>query len=219
MAGPVVIADDHPLFRSALRQAVGGAAPDGTVLQTASLGEARAALSAAAADGAAASLLCLDLHMADSDGFAGLVAIRSEYPALPVAVISGSEGRGTAAKAIRFGASAFIPKSSDIGVIRDAIDAVLMGDVWTPPGADLAGDEDGAAERLASLTPTQLRVLTLVRDGLLNKQIAYELDISEATVKAHLTAIFRKLGVQTRTQAVMAAAALSVERPAAQDEA
>ncbi|MEL7029595.1 MAG: response regulator transcription factor, partial [Pseudomonadota bacterium] len=211
-----------PLFRSALRQAVSGAAPDRQVKETASLGEARAELGAAAANGVAAGLLCLDLHMEDSDGFAGLVGVRSEYPALPVAVISGSEGADTAAKAIRFGASAFIPKSSDIGVIREAIEAVLMGDVWTPPGLDLtAGESDDAeeaAERLASLTPTQLRVLTLVREGLLNKQIAYELDISEATVKAHLTAIFRKLGVQTRTQAVMAAGVLEVERPAPREE-
>lgn len=221
MSGPVVIADDHPLFRAALVQAVSGAAPDRRVLETSSLEDAHKALKSCDEDGASAGLLCLDLHMSDSEGFAGLIAVRHDRPSLPVIVISGSEGPGVAARALGFGASAFVPKSSDIAVIREAVEAVLAGDIWAPPGsqaADEGTEANAAAARLATLTPTQLRVLTLVRDGLLNKQIAYELSISEATVKAHLTAIFRKLDVHTRTQAVLAAHGLDVDRPAPKED-
>ena len=212
MTGRVVIADDHPLFRAALRTAVETAAPERAIIEADSLASARERVSEAPA-----GLLCLDLHMTDSDGLAGLMAFRQEHPALPVAVVSGSEEPSTVARAIAAGAAAFIPKSSEMDTIRAAVLAVLDGDVWTPPGfdPDAAHAGEDAMERLASLTPTQLKVLVQVRDGLLNKQIAYELSISEATVKAHLTSIFRKLGVQTRTQAVLAAEALAVERPSA----
>ena len=198
---PIVIADDHPLFRSALRQAVAGAAPERDVVETSSLTAARAALGERDA-----GLLCLDLHMEDSDGFAGLLAVRQDFPDLPVAIVSASEAPHVVRRASEFGAAAFIPKSSDLGTIRTAIAAVLDGDIWTPP--DRLGPEDPDAEaatRLATLTATQLKVLLHVHQGLLNKQIAHEMSISEATVKAHLTAIFRKLEVQTRTQAVIAA--------------
>ncbi|MEO1309599.1 MAG: response regulator transcription factor [Pseudomonadota bacterium] len=212
MTGRVVIADDHPLFRAALRSAVAAAAPGRDIVEADSLSAARDRVAEAAA-----SLLCLDLHMKDSDGFAGLMGFRQEHPALPVAVVSGSEEPSTVARAIAAGAAAFIPKSTAIDAIREAVAAVLDGDVWTPPGFDPDAMEAGeeAMERLASLTPTQLKVLVRVRDGLLNKQIAFEMNISEATVKAHLTSIFRKLSVQTRTQAVLAAETLAVERPSA----
>ncbi len=212
---PVVIADDHPLYRAALRQAVEGAAPGREVIETASLAEARAAVEAARP-----GLLCLDLHMQDSDGFAGLIAARQDFPALPVAIVSGSEDRSVARRAREFGASAFIPKSLGVEEIRAALGAVLDGDTWFPAGArDSAGEDDeGLADRLASLTPAQLKVLLQVHAGLLNKQIAYELSISEATVKAHMTAIMRKLNVQTRTQAVLAAGALVAEPERANDD-
>lgn len=207
MSRRVVIADDHPLFRAALRQAVSAAAPGREIVETSNLAGARAAVEAGPV-----TLLCLDLHMPDSDGLAGLLGFRQEHPAVPVAVVSGSEDPRTVSQALAAGAAAFIPKSSDLETIQAAVETVLDGDIWIPPGVDL-DEADAAVERLASLTPTQLKVLIRVRDGLLNKQIAYELGISEATVKAHLTAIFRKLEVQTRTQAVLAAEALSVERP------
>ncbi len=209
MAGRIVIADDHPLFRAALRQAIAAVAPERPVIEVDCLAAARAAV-----DAEPAGLLCLDLHMPDSDGFAGLISMRQDLPALPVAVVSGSEDRSVVERALHYGAAAFIPKSAALETIRDAIGAVLDGEVWMPDGltSDTLDANDPAA-RLAPLTPTQLKVLILVRNGLLNKQIAHEMQISEATVKAHLTAIFRKLNVQTRTQAVLAAKALDVEPP------
>ncbi|MEM8988132.1 MAG: response regulator transcription factor [Pseudomonadota bacterium] len=212
---PIIIADDHPLFRGALRQAIAGAAPDRDILEAPSLADARAAI-----DDAKPGLLCLDLHMMDSEGFAGLIALRQDHPALPVIVVSGSEADNVARRALAFGAMAFVPKSSDIDVIRAAIAAVLDGETWAPPGAEDAAPSAEADEvkKLSDLTPAQLKVLLLVHKGLLNKQIAYELDISEATVKAHMTAIMRKLDVQTRTQAAMIAGALLVETDVTKDD-
>ncbi|MEM9169448.1 MAG: response regulator transcription factor [Pseudomonadota bacterium] len=217
MAGkPIVIADDHPLFRAALRQAVGAAASGRDVKEASSLAAAKDLI-----EEAPPGLLCLDLHMDDSQGFAGLIELRQAYPALPIVIVSGSEDADVVRRALKFGASAFVPKSLDVPRIREAIAAVLDGDMWAPNGAldAVDADEDEASDRLASLTPTQLRVLVLVQRGLLNKQIAYELSISEATVKAHMTAIMRKLNVQTRTQAVLAAGALIVEQDAPDDRA
>ncbi|MEM6414757.1 MAG: response regulator transcription factor [Pseudomonadota bacterium] len=213
MGKPIVIADDHPLFRAALRQAVAIAAPDRDLVETDSLAGAFEAL-----QGAGAGLLCLDLHMSDSDGFAGLVSLKQAHPALPVVVVSGCEDRGIYSRAVNLGAAGFVPKSSDIDTICDAITTVLDGEVWLPDGLE-DDDVDGnptskdaaVAARIASLTPTQLKVLLYVKEGLLNKQIAFEMDVSEATVKAHMTAIMRKLKVQTRTQAVLAASILETE--------
>ncbi len=203
MAKPVVIADDHPLFRAALHQAVQGAAPDREIIETASLAEARKAI-----ETSKPGLLCLDLHMEDSDGFAGLIGIRQSFAALPVIVISGSEEASIARRARDFGAAAFIPKSLDVSDIRAAVEIVLDGDNWFPPQSRNENTNDDLPGKLASLTPAQLRVLLYVQQGLLNKQIAYEMSISEATVKAHMTAIMRKLKVHTRTQAALAASAL-----------
>ncbi|MEL7487853.1 MAG: response regulator transcription factor [Pseudomonadota bacterium] len=213
-AKPIIIADDHPLFRAALRQAVAGAAPDREIIEAASLGAARAAI-----EETPPGLLCLDLHMEDSDGFAGLIALRQDHPEVPVAIVSGSEDRSVAQRAITFGAMAFIPKALETEEIRGAVSAVLEGDRWVPAGA-ASPDAEAAelADRLSSLTPAQLKVLLFVRQGLLNKQIAHEMAISEATVKAHMTAIMRKLNVQTRTQAVVAASALSAETEPTRDD-
>jgi len=213
MAKPVVIADDHPLFRAALRQAVQGAAPDREIIETDSLARAREAI-----DTSTPGLLCLDLHMKDSDGFAGLIGIRQIYPALPVAIISGSQDQSVGRRAHDFGAAAFIPKSLDMADIRTAIESVLNGDRWFPPQSVNSQPDDDLAERLSSLTPAQLKVLLFVQQGLLNKQIAYEMSISEATVKAHMTAIMRKLKVQTRTQAVLAAGTLIAETEKSRDD-
>ncbi len=211
MVRSVLIADDHPLFRDALKQALAKAAIGGKVLEASSLREAQSLLASEEI-----SLLLLDLHMEDSQGFTGLIAIRQEHPAMPVVVISGSEDPSVIRRAICFGAAGFIPKSSSLGTMTDALQAVVQGDIWAPYDIDLSLADDNEHEekatKLADLTPAQLRVLIYVVKGLLNKQIAHEMNISEATVKAHLTAIFRKLDVISRTQAVLVAKELDVEQ-------
>lgn len=194
----IVVADDHPLFRAALRSAVEKAAPDAAIEECASLVEVRAALSQPV------DLLLLDLKLSDSEGMAGLAAIRAEHPAAPVAVVSASEDAPVVRHVLGLGAAGFIPKSAALPQMVEAIGAVLAGDGWWP---DLPEDEtdDDLAGRVGSLTPSQLRILEGLKAGRLNKQIAFDLGVSEATIKAHLTSVFRKLGVQNRTQAVILA--------------
>jgi DNA-binding NarL/FixJ family response regulator len=206
----IILADDHPLFRAALREAVRRVAPEAEMVEAASLAEARTALQAGPA-----SLICLDLHMGDSAGFIGLTELRQDFPVTPVVVISASEGGGVAGRALEFGASGFIPKTSGLDTLCEALTAIREGEVWTPDEAEHDEEADSIedAARLASLTPAQMRVLQGVAAGRLNKQIAYDMDISEATVKAHITAVFRKLGVINRTQATLVAQALQVEPP------
>lgn len=206
MTQRIIIADDHPLFRTALIHAVGKVWPDAEVVEASSAGEARQALEAGPAEA-----LLLDLHMEDSHGLSVLMDMRQDFPALPVAIVSASEEPRVYAAASQLGAAAFIPKSSGLEEMREALSAVREGDSWFPETE--AGDDDDLA-RIASLTPAQRRILSAIRQGLLNKQIAYEQSISEATVKAHITAIFRKLGVNNRTQAVLLAAKLDVDQPA-----
>jgi DNA-binding NarL/FixJ family response regulator len=151
----------------------------------------------------------LDLNMPGAHGFSGLVFMRGQYPGLPVVVVSGSEDLQVMRRAIDYGASGFIPKSAPLPEIVNAIQSVLDGDVWLPSGVAeklerMQGEASDFSERLATLTPQQFRVLGMLAEGMLNKQIAYDLDVSEATVKAHITAVFRKLGVRNRTQAVIA---------------
>jgi DNA-binding NarL/FixJ family response regulator len=135
--------------------------------------------------------------------------LRAQHPGVPVVVVSGNEDRGVMRRCIDFGASGFIPKTTDMEAMRGAIRRVLEGGTWTPPDVDLSApaDKDTAdiVRRMASLTPQQVRVLMMLSEGLLNKQIAYELTVSEATVKAHVSAILQKLGVESRTQAVITA--------------
>mgnify|MGYP002655242089 FL=1 len=204
----VVIADDHPLFRSALAHAVGRVWPEAAIIEASSAAEARAEL----AEGAAEALL-LDLHMADSTGLSVLMDLRQDYPALPIVIVSASEEPRVAAAAAQLGAAGFIPKSASLDAMREGLGAVRDGDGWFPETGEAGADDDLA--RIASLTPAQRRILGGIRQGLLNKQIAYELAISEATVKAHITAILRKLGVNSRTQAVLLAAKLEVDQPVA----
>ena len=201
MSSPVLVADDHPLFRSALMGAVKGAAPDRDVVERDTLKGALDAL----AEGAI-GLLTLDVHMPDSDGLAGLLEVRNRFPAVPVIVVSGDTNPKLAARVAGFGATGFIPKATDLPLIKEAIAAVLDGETWLPDEDEPSAED----EALKTLTPAQLRVLLFVRDGLLNKQIAYEMQISEATVKAHMTAVMQKLGVHTRTQAAMMARSLDI---------
>lgn len=196
----IVVADDHPLFRAALRSAVDKAAPGAEVVECASLAEAKAAMVAGAVD-----LLLLDLKLSDSEGMAGLAAVRAEQPTVPVAVVSASEDAPVVRHALGLGAAGFIPKSSSLPQMVEAIAAILAGDSWAP---DVPEADDDLARRVASLTPSQLRILEGLKAGRLNKQIAFDLGVSEATIKAHLTSVFRKLGVHNRTQAVILAKSL-----------
>lgn len=200
----ILIADDHPLFRSALRQAVTmGLEPDVRLVEVASIAELEAQL-AVKADW---DLVLLDLNMPGAYGFSGLVLLRGQYPQIPVVMVSAQDDASIMVRSREFGASGFIPKSSSMIEIQQAVSAVLEGDVSWPSKAfeavQVSAEAKAASEGLASLTPQQFRVLTMVCEGLLNKQIAYELGVSEATIKAHVTAIFRKLGVRTRTQAAL----------------
>jgi len=200
----IIIADDHPLFRSALQQALTlGLSDNVHLVEAASIAELETLLE----QGAEWDLVLLDLNMPGAYGFSGLVLLRGQYPHLPVVMISAQEDASVVARAREFGASGFIPKSSSLEAIQEAVRAVLDGDVWWPSNIEdtshVSAEAKAASAGLASLTPQQFRVLTMVCDGLLNKQIAYELSVSEATIKAHVTAIFRKLGVRTRTQAAL----------------
>lgn len=201
----IVVADDHPLFRAALVSALSRAAPDAAVEETANLAGAREALARGPVD-----LLLLDLKLSDSEGFAGLAEIRGSHPAVPVAVVSASEDTATIRRALAFGAAGFIPKSATLADMIEAITAILAGDPWSPPIPD-EPEPETIEVRIASLTPSQLKILIGLQQGRLNKQIAYDLGVTEATIKAHLTSVFRKLGVHNRTQAVIAAQALVLE--------
>ena len=201
----IIIADDHPLVRGALRQAVAGAVPGCAIVECADLD----ALTRELDNNDDVDLVMLDLAMPGVRGFSGLMYLRAQHPGVPVVVVSGNEDRGVMRRCIDFGASGFIPKTTDMEAMRGAIRKVLEGGAWSPPDVDLSApaDRDTAdiVRRMASLTPQQVRVLMMLSEGLLNKQIAYELTVSEATVKAHVSAILQKLGVESRTQAVITA--------------
>ena len=167
-----------------------------------------ASLSKALAADEPVDLVLLDLAMPGVSGFSGLLYLRSQHPEIPVVVVSASEDRAVMRRCVEVGAAGFIPKSTDMGEMRRAIRMVLDGEIWTPADLDTVMPADAVVadmmRRLSSLTPQQLRVLMMLTQGLLNKQIAFELKVSEATVKAHVSAILQKLGVDSRTQAVIA---------------
>lgn len=213
------IADDHPLFRSALAHVIGRLRPDLTIRETDCLSDIETWLSRdpKSVVGQGPVLLLLDLKLSDAEGFSGLVSLRTHFPQVPVVVVSASEDRGTIERALAFGAMGFLPKSASMETLAEGLEALFLGDVWSPLAE--AGQMDGASDqipeadmagRIASLTPAQLRILLDLKKGRLNKQIAYEMNVTEATVKAHMTVIFRKLGVLNRTQAVIAAQSLDL---------
>jgi len=201
-----IIADDHPLFRGAMREAVAGLFADADIGEAGSFEDAAALLDRSDD----VDLVLLDLTMPGVRGFSGLMYLRAQYPSVPVVVVSANDDPTVIRRCMEFGASGFIPKTLGVEAMRAAIARVLEGGVWTPPDVDLeAGTDAETADlmaRLATLTPQQVRVLMMLSEGLLNKQIAYNLTVSEATVKAHVSAILQKLGVDSRTQAVIAAA-------------
>ena len=205
----LVIADDHPLFRDALRQAVA------SVVASAKIDEAGAfeELTALLGQDSDIDMILLDLSMPGISGFSGLIYLRAQYPAIPVVIVSASDDIATIRSSLDFGASGFIPKRFGVETLREAIGKVMAGEVWVPPDVDLSAVADPEMtqlrDRLVTLTPQQVRVLMMLTEGLLNKQIAYELGVSEATIKAHVSAILQKLGVESRTQAVIAAARIA----------
>jgi DNA-binding NarL/FixJ family response regulator len=201
-----VIADDHPLFRGALREAVGGLFDRMEIAEAGSFEEVVGLLE----HGGEVDVILLDLRMPGVRGFSGLMYLRAQYPSVPVIIVSANDDPTAIRRCMQFGASGFIPKTLGTEEMRTAIARIINGGVWTPPDVDLnAGADTETAElmaRMATLTPQQVRVLMMLSEGLLNKQIAYQLGVSEATVKAHVSAILQKLGVESRTQAVIAAA-------------
>jgi DNA-binding NarL/FixJ family response regulator len=198
-----IIVDDHPLFRGALRESL-SAAFDCIIDEAGSLDE----LSTHLLPNPAVDLILLDLSMPGVQGLSGLLFLRAQFPEIPVVVCSASEEPTIIRKCIEFGASGFIAKSQPAGSIHQAVAKVLGGEVCAPSGIDLSSNTDeGSVElsaRLSTLTPQQVRVLMMLGEGLLNKQIAFKLSVSEATIKAHVSAILQKLGVDSRTQAVIA---------------
>ncbi len=206
----LVIVDDHPLFRGAMRQALSGGLDAGLqgvgpafIHEAANFLELKTLL----LSHQDIDLVLLDLAMPGVSGFSGLLELRAEYAALPVVIVSASDDPATIRRSLDLGASGFVSKSAGIETIREAIACVLRGDVWKPDDLDLATESDpeiaDLVARLATLTPQQTRVLAMISQGLLNKQIAYELSVSEATVKAHVSAVLQKMDVDSRTQAVI----------------
>ena len=199
----IIIVDDHPLFRAALRQTLSGVGGGMRVEEAGDLADLSAALEA----DRDCDLVLLDLNMPGAHGFSGLLLLRAQYPEIPVMIISAVEDPKVIRRTFELGAGGYLPKSVGPAEIRAAIDTILKGEVFVPKGVNLGSDDEQTQfiRRLSSLTPQQIRVLMMLSDGLMNKQIAYELSISEATVKAHVSSILQKLDVDSRTQAVIAA--------------
>jgi DNA-binding NarL/FixJ family response regulator len=200
-----LVADDHPLFRSALKSAVAQISADFDLIEACNIRQALSHLQEAPY----VSLVLLDLKMPDCSGVEGLLMLRAQFPYVPVVIVSASEDRQQMRKALALGASGYIPKSVSMDVLTGALTSILEGEIWIPAGVDL--DREDSLERFSAVTPAQLRILLDLQRGRLNKQIAFDVGVTEATVKAHLTVIFKKLGVANRTQAVLAIQALTDE--------
>jgi DNA-binding NarL/FixJ family response regulator len=206
-----VIADDHPLFRGALKQVLSTMGEDPLILEAGDFEGAKQLVSSHSD----IDLVLLDLTMPGASGLSGLVALRGIQLDVPVVVVSAHDDPTTIRRALELGASGFISKSSSLEVIRKAIDTIMAGGIWAPEDIDLGVEGDpeisDLIQRLQKLTPQQTRVLSMLAEGLLNKQIAYELNVSEATIKAHVSAVLQKLGVDSRTQAVIQLAKIGSE--------
>ena len=210
----ILIADDHPLFRGALQQVIGQLYPHAVLYEAANVAE----LQQQVEQHKGVDLLLLDLHMPGALGFSALSWFIGQYAKTPAIMISANAHPDTVRRAIDHGAAGFLSKSAEVTDMASCIERVMAGERGLHPGLDATGrgaslQSLDAAEALSTLTPQQFRVASMLVEGLLNKQIAYELDVKEATIKAHMTEIFRKLGVHSRTQAVLALSSLSVEPP------
>jgi DNA-binding NarL/FixJ family response regulator len=220
MAGPcLIVADDHPLFREALRHTLQIAFGHAEIAEAGSFDEVVLLLESRDD----IDLVLFDLKMPGVQGLSGLVFMRAQYPGVPVVVVSASDEPAVIRRALDLGASGYIPKSTTAAAMQNAVAGVLRGDIWWPPGfeRDGPGDREAAdlARRLTALTPQQVRVLMMLREGLPNKQIAYKLGVSEATIKAHVSAILQKLDVESRTQAVIAAGRIDGDDGAMREKA
>lgn len=211
----VIIADDHPLFRTALKQAIVECIEDAGTLEADNFSQLLSSIE----QNPSLEIVFLDLHMPGNNGFTGLTQLQNHYPDLIVIMVSSDDSDETMQKAINFGAAAFIPKSADLSTIASAIDSVLGGGVWLPEHVEMNADQhmmiahQKLAKQLAQLTPQQYIVLTQIADGQLNKQIAYDLNIKETTVKKHVSAILMKLEVNNRTLAGLAYQQLMLAPP------
>ncbi|MBY0299011.1 MAG: response regulator transcription factor [Methylobacterium sp.] len=208
----LMIVDDHPLFREALTSAVRLAFPSAAVEEADGIDSACAALSRLRS----VDLTLLDLTMRGVNGFDGLIAIRTRFPRIPILVVSGLDDPRIVREALSHGAAGFVPKAAGKAVLTRAITDVLNGSIFVPEGVAGEGEaprgnKPPIAERIAELTPQQVRVLLMIRQGKLNKQIAHELGVGDSTVKAHVSEILRKLGVISRTQIVIETANLDYE--------
>ncbi len=214
-----IVADDHPLFRNAISQVLQTMGGEQEIVEAQDMASLQIKLS----DHPDTDLVLLDLHMPGAHGFSALAYVQGHCGKMPVLVVSANEKTDIIQRAVEFGARGFLPKSSGVTTILEAIQTVLQGDIWLPAqtgarGLPLSQSEQQLMAGIASLTPQQFLVLTMLAEGLLNKQIAYELDVTEATIKAHMTAIFRKLGVRSRTQAVLAIGKLNLEESTGSQE-
>ncbi|RTR32637.1 response regulator [Shewanella atlantica] len=206
----IIIADDHPLFRQALINILAPNFDDVLLFEAETISELDKLLS----EHDDADLLLLDLNIPKAHGFNTLISIRNCFPQMGVIVISGQEDKVTVSKSMSFGAAGFIPKSTTAAMMLQAIQSVLAGKQWLPEGCSNFDtvEADSMSSKIMSLSPRQHRILMMFADGMLNKQIAYDLGLSEATIKAHASAIFLKLGVHTRTQAVIAMSQLQLDK-------
>ncbi|AUC87925.1 MULTISPECIES: response regulator transcription factor [Alteromonas] len=199
----ILIADDHPLFRAAMCHALSSGS-GAELVEASTFPETMNML----AQDTTIDVVFLDLGMPGSEGLNGLSEVRAEYPDVLVVIVTAQDSPGIVQRALALGASGFIPKSASVDCIVDAVNTVLEGETWLPAHIDLSADGNDSLDdfgaRLSQLTPHQLKVLRMVADGLLNKQIAYELAISESTVKQHVSAVLKKLGVINRTKAGIA---------------
>ena len=207
------IADDHPLFRSALLEVIHQHFTQANISESSDLDSTLEALE----KNSDIDLLLLDLHMPGSQDLFGLITIREKYPSVPIVIVSANEDHSTINRAMGHGASGYIPKSLSADTLHEAIKAVADGEQWLPEHVSvqlspITMEEKSLASKISTLTPQQYRVLCYLREGWLNKQIGFELGVTEATIKAHITAIFRKLGVTNRTQAVIELGKLSLEQ-------
>ena len=208
-----IVADDHPMVRDALALALRAAFPKAEVALAGTLDEASAAI-AARPD---VDLVILDLDMPGMQGLAGVSALRANYPSAPLVIVSATRNAAAMRQAVEMGAAGFIPKSAPMEEIIGSVRAVMRGEIVLPPGAGdgaLSSTDADLATRAAKMTPQQHRVFALMAEGKPNKIIAYDMQIGEATVKAHVTEILRKMGVHSRTQAIVLAQRLALD-PAA----
>lgn len=217
MKSKIIVADDHPLFREAIKQVLPQVIADCEIIEAESYYELQEALE----KNAEVDLVLMDLHMPGNKGFAGLSLVKSEYPAVAVVMVSASDSASIIRRSFAFGASGYIPKCSSFEIIKQAINAVMQGEIWLPEEVKsevelTESDDEQLAKKMASLTPQQFKVLNMIADGLLNKQIGYELNIQESTVKHHVSSILRKLDVYNRTKAGIMFNQLDVEDDAKQ---